>query len=174
MSLVGVPNENIWTGLYRMSLAGGSQVWCLRGARGLHTVRSNTSWVITTQVIAPCGMTDTHLWKHYLPAISLAGLRRVQLVHQIEGATTLIITHSTQLQFRNNQGKKAEICSFLQNNVWIQMQNAKDKYNWWQSATSSNFHISKRLCLGTIIQNGNFITFDFMNYHTMFSTVEKK
>ena len=59
---------------------GGPLVSCGRGtigssglmSAGACTVRSNASWVIVISG-PPCGQTDTHLGKHYLPATSLVG-----------------------------------------------------------------------------------------------------
>ena len=56
-----------WRGVLR------SHVWC-QGNGGPSTVRSNASWVMVTWG-PPRGHThtQTQLWKHYLPATSLAG-----------------------------------------------------------------------------------------------------
>ena len=77
MSLVGVLNEKVWTGP-QWSPPDVTSGWFLylMSERGQGLTYSEVQYIMGnyhTGDTPSCGMTDTHLWNHYLPAISLAG-----------------------------------------------------------------------------------------------------
>ena len=73
----GFSSEQVWTGL--QSWPPGVTSWG-RGPRlvGPCMVRSSASWLIVTWDL-PLPWTDTHDWKHYLPATSLAAAKNIQV-----------------------------------------------------------------------------------------------